>query len=307
MAKIRVLEMLEATTGGTRRHLNDLVANLNPELFQVSVLCSTRRDPAFIGDVERMRRSGIKVTVVPMVRAINPVWDVFCLATITTHLRKNRYDIVHTHSSKAGFLGRMAACLTHVPCVVHTPHVFPFQMQVGTPARILFHRLERFAARYTHAFICVCRAELLAAQSLNLSKDTAVFHVPNGLSDQAFLVETNEKVLSYRHSLGLEPDEIVIGHVGRFVSQKGHDILAKAMRAVVKKVPRTRLIMVGDGPHLRRIKRQIRTAALDSSCVIVPPHEDLRPYYAAFDILALPSRWEGMPYVLLEGMAAGKA
>ena len=306
MAKIKVLEMLEATTGGTRRHLNDLVANLDPRRFEVAVLCSTRRDRTFGSDVERMRRAGTKVIIVPMVRAISPVRDFFCLCAITTHLRKNRYDIVHTHSSKAGFLGRLAVRLAHLQCVIHTPHVFSFQMQVRTPARLLFHRLERFAAKYTRAFICLYHAQMEAARTLNLAETTAVFLVPNGISDAAFHLESREQALAYRHALGLAEDEIAIGHVGRFVPQKGQDVLVKAMKTVAQAVPRARLIMLGDGPDLERIRQLIRSTQLDSRCAILPPCEDPRPFYSSMDILALPSRWEGMPYVLLEAMAAVK-
>ncbi|MCX7591569.1 MAG: glycosyltransferase family 4 protein [Kiritimatiellae bacterium] len=304
MPKIRVLQMLEATTGGTRRHLNDLVTHLNRERFRVSVLCSTLRDRSFLRDVQSMQRAGVHVTVVPMVRHISPIRDLFCLLAIFRHLRLYEYDIVHTHSSKAGFIGRLAARLAHVPCIIHTPHVFPFEMKVRETSRKLFFQLEQFIGRYTDAIICVCSSQIDAARSLSLDPRVTVALVENGVTEEAFQVESTDAIATCRHQWGFDHDEIIIGHVGRFTRQKGQDVLVGALKRVTAEVPRARLLMVGDGPDRIAVERKIRRLGLQKHCFILEPREDLKLFYSTIDIFALPSLWEGLPYALLEAMAA---
>ncbi|MFQ5811563.1 MAG: glycosyltransferase, partial [Armatimonadota bacterium] len=130
MRKIRVVHILEATIGGTRKHLRDLVTRLDKGRFDVDAICAPLRDPHFGADVEMMRAAGAQVHLVPMVRRISPIGDYLAYGHLRKLLRDGSYDVAHAHSAKAGILGRHAARAAGVPRIVYTPHGFPFAMRV---------------------------------------------------------------------------------------------------------------------------------------------------------------------------------
>ncbi|NUQ01572.1 MAG: glycosyltransferase, partial [Armatimonadetes bacterium] len=164
MPPLRVLEVLEATEGGTRTHFRDLVLGLPSARFGVEVAVSLGRDPGFATDLERFRQRGIAVHVGPMVRAINPLADARSLAWLRGLIRAGDYQIVHGHSSKAGFLARLAGLLEGVPVRLYTPNAFHFQNpQTSRVGRGLSVALERLAARWGSGLICVSAGERAAA------------------------------------------------------------------------------------------------------------------------------------------------
>lgn len=304
--RITVAEIIEATTGGTRRHLYDLVTHLDPRRFAVTVICSTLRDQTFLEDIEMFRARGVQVAVVPMVRRISPWRDAAAFARIYRLLKQHRYSVVHTHSAKAGFLGRLAARLAGIPAVVHTPHVFPFQMATNRCLRTLYFLLEKFVARFTGRFICVCPMEKDAAQQWGLAPAGKIDVIENGI-DAASLETLTDERRSLAEHLGFAADDPLVGMAGRFVPQKGHRTLIRAAREVVRDFPKARFVMIGDGALRPGIERMIRRFSLEENCFIVPVRQRLSSFYAALDVAVSPSLWEGLPYVLLEAMALERA
>ena len=302
MKPIKVLEVLEATVGGTRRHLLDVVTHLDPARFQVSVVCSVRRDPSFLDDIALMRAKGIRVDIIPMRRALRPLSDLIALLRLVRLMRDGGFDVVHTHSSKAGFLGRLAAKSAGVPCVVHTPHTFPFEMDVSPVARWCYVRLERVAAQFTDRMVCVCPHQRSVAQSLVGAARVAV--IENGIGEPLVVDEPGRR--RRRQELGLGDDCPVVGVVGRFAQQKGHTYFIDAARRVSERLPCVRFLLVGDGELREAIERQIARVGLKDRFIIVGAREDGTDLLPAFDLVVLPSLWEGLPYALLEAMAAGK-
>lgn len=298
----QVLEILEATTGGTRRHLMDVVTSLDPSRFQVTVACSARRDPAFFNDITIMRARGITVHLIPMRRAITPFSDLLALLRLIRLMRHTRFDVVHTHSSKAGFLGRLAARLTGVPRIIHTPHTFPFQMKSVRPIRFAYFHLERFAARFTDRIICVCPSQRVIAQQL--TNPARVVVIENGIG--APLPPNVAEWDRRRLELGIGSECLVAGMVGRFTRQKGHVHFIAAVRQVAARLPDVRFILVGVGELRERMERNIAAADLQERFIFLGAREDAPDLATLFDVVVMPSLWEGLPYALLEAMSAGK-
>ena len=298
--------MLEATTGGTRRHLRDLVTHVDPNRFSVSVLCSAERDPEFLEDLPTMEARGVDVTVIPMVRHISLGRDRRAFRQIVQHVTQHPPDIVHTHASKAGFLGRAAAARLKVPVVVHTPHVFPFQMRHRGWMRRCFLFLERWAADRTDRLICLSRSQRNLAALYGISSTDRLTIIENGIEAERYQVGAEGRERG-RAALGVGPDDPVVLAVGRLVPQKGHEVLLQAAAQIVRQVPSARFVFVGEGELRESLQQRAREFGVQDHIVLAGRRPDIADVYAAADIVAFPSLWEGVPYALLEAMAAGKA
>ena len=124
---IRLVQVLEATIGGTRRHVNDLLFGLDQDRFDLHAVVSLNREPEYRDDIERLKARGVSVHEIEMLRSITPLSDLRAARRMTALFRGLRPDIVHAHGSKGGVIGRRAAAAAGVAGIVHTAHVYPFQ------------------------------------------------------------------------------------------------------------------------------------------------------------------------------------
>lgn len=295
MDRIHVVEVLEATAGGTRRHLRDLVRQLDHRRFRVTVVAALARDPDFQRDIDLYRMKGVAVEILTMKRRIAPLADGVALIRLTRLLRRLHPDIVHAHSSKAGMLARLAAqCAGGVP-TVFTPHAFAFL--ADTSLRGLYLACERWAARRTSRVIAVSREEFDRACAGRHGLGMPAAHVrliPNGIEKTALPPLTRQ------------PPPLV-GFVGRMCRQKGPDLFVAVARILHAARPDVRFMMVGDGPWRTWVEEHLRRWNL-SDCVTLRTARDeieVGKYIAEMDALVMPSRWEGLPYTLLEAMSLG--
>ncbi|WP_242623275.1 glycosyltransferase [Pseudonocardia sediminis] len=208
-------------------------------------------------------------------------------------VREQDPDVVHLHSSKAGLAGRLA--IRGRRPTVFQPHAWSFDAVDG-PVAAAARNWERLGARWTHRLLCVSDAERDAGRAAGVGGDTVV--VPNGVDTDRF---TPAPPAPARAALGLGDGPVVLC-AGRLALQKGQDLLLDAWGAVRAAVPDATLVLLGDGPEAERW----RAAHPDPSVLWRGSVEDPAPYYAAADVLALPSRWEGMPLVALEALASGR-
>jgi glycosyltransferase involved in cell wall biosynthesis len=292
---LHVVHVLEATTGGTRRHLVDLTLNLDKTKFNVRVICSLLRQASFQSDVEKLRAAGIRVDVIPMTRRVHPLHDAAALVRIVRNFRQTPCDIVHCHSAKAGFLGRIAARLVGARAI-YTPHCFPFLMDVHPLQRLLYLALEKFAARLTHHFIAVSESERNTALQARLCAAERVTVVRNGI----------DATRNTQHATRNTQHVLTIGTVGRLTKQKGQSDLLLAAQQVVKEFPQAKFILVGGGEDESHLRNLTATLGLDQHVEFLGEREDVERIYPTFDVYVLPSLWEALPYTPLEAMAASK-
>ncbi|MDD2459647.1 MAG: glycosyltransferase [Kiritimatiellia bacterium] len=289
-----VLQVLEATEGGTRRHLRDLVGALDPAAFRCALAVSCRRDPDFQADLAAWRARGLAVTELAMRRGVSPFADLAALAGLVGCVRRVRPDLIHAHSAKAGALARAAGALCRVP-VVYTPHAFPFLMEGGPRRRAFYRWVERLARRGTAVVIAVSREEEAAALALGYARERVVL-IPNGVAP----CEAGEVVI--RDTAALR-----VGFVGRLTRQKGPDLLLDAMQEVVVHLPHVRVVFYGDGPMAAPLRARAEQGPLANPARFAGPfaQSDAVSLLRGVDVAVVPSRWEGCPYVLLEAFQAG--
>lgn len=304
MNKIRLALVLEATEGGTWTHLDLLVNRLDRHRFDLTVICSTLRDPSVIARLEQYQRIGVQVRIERMQRSIHLVQDPLSFWRMCQLMAHEHFDIVHTHSSKAGFLGRMAAKCAGVPIVMHTPHVFAFQQTTSPVLRGFYVLLERIAARATTAMICVCEAERDEALRREIISPERLFVVPNSISFPSLDRVSAAAIL--RAQLGIAPSSPVIGTVSNYRKQKAlHDFI-QAAALVRQSHPEVIFLMIGSGKLAPALKARVAETGMERNLRMVSSPPPIWNYYACMDVFALSSMWEAMPYAVLEAMAMAR-
>lgn len=291
---------MESTIGGTRRHIRDVASGQRALGLDVHLAVATEREPRFAADLEQLERDGCRVERLPMVREIAPGRDLVHGRRLARILRELRPDIVHTHSSKAGVLGRCASIATGIGARVHTPHTFAFLFEAmfGPFKRRLFREIEGALAGRTHALIAVSAGEARTFVASGVVPRERVRVVPNGIDPAPF---AGVEALS-RASLGFADGEPLALVVGLLNSAKGQDIALEALTR--PGLERLQLALVGPGEERASLEARARELGLASRVRLLGHRDDVPALMRTADFLLLPSRWEGMPYVVLEALAS---
>jgi glycosyltransferase involved in cell wall biosynthesis len=296
-ATFRVLLVVESSGGGTGRHVLDLAEGLTQRGADVHVIYSTGRvDQLFLERLAELR--GVRHLAMVMRTSPHPS-DLKVVKTVRRYLREfGPFDVIHGHSSKGGAIARLAAVGTGV-AAFYTLHGLIMMDPLLPRWKWLFYlTIERGLALRTARIIAVSPEEERAALHLGLGSSRVTL-IPNGIGN--FKLTSRAEA---RLAMGVPDDAIVIGFVGRLVEQKAPEVLIEAFATTVKKFPRARLAVVGSGPmeaELRELAERLGVA----NKIIWLGARDARGVLAGFDLFALASRKEGLPYVILEAMSAG--
>ncbi|MBX7071742.1 MAG: glycosyltransferase family 4 protein [Pirellulales bacterium] len=258
--------------------------------------------------IERAKAAGIPLAIVPQLRrAIHPLRDAVSYRQLKRLLRDYRPDVVHTHSAKAGVLGRIAARRAGVPVVVHGVHGAPWHPYQSAAARTLFQACERYAARSCDHFICVADAmrDLMVAEGIAPAERFTTIY--SGMEVAPFLAADTQRD-RVRAELGFAPEHVVIGKIARLFHLKGHDDVIAAAEQLVRSAPQARFLFVGDGVLAAELKQSIHRSGLDEYfrfTGLVPP-ERIPELIGAMDVLAHASLREGLARALPQALIAGK-
>lgn len=256
---------------------------------------------------DRARQRQIDLRVIPQFRrAIHPWLDVVSYRIIIRLLREIRPDIVHTHSSKAGILGRRAAFRLGIPCV-HTIHGASFHFGQRPAAYQLYRWLERRAAPWTDRFISVADAMTDQYVAAGVAPRDEFVTIYSGFDVEPFLHPPRPPA-DVRREWGLEPHHVVIGKVGRLFHLKGHEFVIRAAPEICARFPHVRFLFVGDGVLRESFEREIAALGLADRFVftgLVRP-ERVAELIHAMDIVVHTSLWEGLARVLPQALIAGK-
>jgi len=280
---VKVLQICQPADGGVARHVRLLAEGLRARGVAVEVACS----PGELAN--ELRESGITVFTLPLVRQISPRRDLSSAFSLWRIMRGGGYSLVHTHSAKAGALGRIAALAARTPAV-YTPHAWSFLVSEGVK-RGFYTVVERVLARLSALIICVSEAELelgrrhvWAGSRLRLSR--------NGIPVRPRPARRGGGGLS-------------VGSVARLTRQKGIRYLIAASEGVRAKRGDVRFSVAGDGSEVEALKAEIARRNLRDAFELVGAVKDPWAHLASLDVFVLPSLWEGMPFAVLEAMGCG--
>jgi glycosyltransferase involved in cell wall biosynthesis len=244
-----------------------------------------------------------RVVVECLRRAVHPLGDVRSLGALRGLLRRGGFEVVHTHSSKAGILGRRAAADVGVPIVVHTIHGMSFNRTQPLPVRWFYRMLERRAARRSHALISVADAMTDQSVRAGLALRERFTTIRSGIETQRFSPDPRARA-AVRTEWGVTGDQLVIGTVARLFRNKGYEDLLAALPEVSRRCREARFVWMGDGANRDRYIREAERLGLRDRVHLtglVPPGEVAR-LLNGLDVLVHASRWEGLPRAVVQAL-----
>ncbi len=300
--------------GGSAQNTLETCLRLDPARFAVTLMHGLSEESrmtaaergAVRAGIDRARALGVEVVPVSdLVRRIDWLKDLRALLAILQVIRRKKPEIVHTHTSKAGILGRLAAWMAGVPTIVHTPHGHVFYGHFGPAGSRLFLLLEKLTARITHRLIALTERERCDYEQLGVAPARKLITAHSGVHIDRF-----EKSCRPEHRKDVLPelpqDAFVIGYVGWLSPVKGVMVLLEAMGVVARRCPQAWLVLVGKGSLEQEIRMRIRRLGMEDRVVLTGWRSDIEKLMPCFDLFVLPSLNEGMGRVLVEAMAAAR-
>ncbi len=298
-AVCHIITMLEL--GGAQQNTLFTVSHLDPARFR-PVLITGEPGPL---DEEARNLAGVEFHQIPsLVRAIRPLSDLRALLALARLLRRLKPAIVHTHSSKAGILGRLAARLAGVPVIIHSIHGFGFTRYQPAPVRRLLIALECLAARVTSRFFAVSEANRQLGVELGLFPENRCVVIRSGV-DVASIRRLEVDTAAKKRELGLEPGRPTVGMVAPMKAQKAPLDFVRVAAKVAAKRPDTQFLFVGDGELRGAMEAEIARLDLAKSFRLAGWRRDVPAVMRCLDVFVLTSLWEGLPRVYLEALAGG--
>jgi glycosyltransferase involved in cell wall biosynthesis len=287
--------VIEATAGGTARHIIEIALGCHRRGVGVHLVCSTRRSASFRDELRRLRDAGVAADEIDMRREISPLSDGAAVLRLRRLILRTRPDVLHLHSSKAGALGRGAAvALGHRrPVVIYTPHDFAFLAQPGKLNRCGYWCAERALIPLTDRLVAVSESEGRDAARLGAGRRVVV--IPNGVSEP-----TQPALRLWKKGGGLR-----VGWLGRLAWQKDPLAAVKASFVLSRLGVGHEMLMGGDGPDRGGVVAAIRSLRVEGHIRLLGVVGETAAFHAGVDLLLTTSRSEGLSYAVLDAMAHG--
>lgn len=287
-----------APFGGAQRNTLLSVKGLVRDGYDVELVCGPG-GPL----IDEARAIGAPVHVVSeLVRAIDPRRDLAALRRLVGLFRSRGYQIVHTHSTKAGLLGRLAAWWVGSPLVVHTQHSVLGELTPG-PRTLVFLAIERAASVITHRIVCVGDAFRKELEAWHMAPARKLVTIYSGIEFSTLAAK--RAPAETKREVGIEDAWPVVGSVGRLMPQKAYEYLLESLAMLRSKYPRIRLLLVGDGECRDFLEARAKELNVSSEVLFLGERDDVADLLRVFDVYAMSSIFEGVGRALSEAMYCG--
>ena len=286
--------------GGAQQNTLATVRGLDPARFDVLLVCG---EGGFFDAEVRADRNVRAVFLDSLAREVSPLRDLLATLELWKIFQSERPQVVHTHSSKAGILGRLAAALAGVPVVVHTYHGFGFHDRQNPFVKAVYVFLERLCARLTTRLVYVSRANAEYAERHGLGRAANAIIIRSGVKLSDFPARVDAAKLKMSAGIGMHKPVVI--SIGNLKPQKNAaDFLAAAAK-VSARIPDARFVFLGDGPQRRALEAKAFALGLEGKVQFLGWRRDGAQWLAASDVFALTSLWEGLPRALVEALRTG--
>ncbi|MBI5246299.1 MAG: glycosyltransferase family 4 protein [Elusimicrobia bacterium] len=286
--------------GGAQQNTLHTVRHLDRAKFDPLLICGSGGllDEDVVNDPSVRSRF-----VDSLVRDINPFLDLLALFELSNILLSERPSVLHTHSSKAGILGRLAAALAGVPVVVHTYHGFGFHDRQPAVVKSLYVFLEKICAYFTDALVFVSKANIDYAVAHDLVQPQDAVLIRSGVKLSGLPAPVDAAKLKMSAGVGMH--KLLVVSVGNLKPQKNAADFVEAAAAVLAEVPDARFVFLGDGPQRRALEARAFVLGLEGKVLFLGWRRDAAEWLAAADVFVMTSLWEGLPRALVEAMKSG--
>lgn len=300
MGKVKILHVTSTTTGGSAFSLLLLLKYLDRKVFDISIAMPP--DGPFYCDIVKTQ-----VQVYPLTISRQPFHycNIRGFRQLRKILQKGMFDIVHTHTSVGGFLGRIAAKSVGIPCVIWTIHGWAFNYSHSTfVQRRFFKTIEKFLDRFTDHYVAVSRNMLEVGIQARVTISEKVSVIYHG-------IETDENEIRVHHNnlrkeLGIGEDIPLVGNIGRIEPQKAVDDFLRAARIIKDAIPNVNFLVVGDGPLRNDMEKLSMQLGIKDVVLFTGWKKNVKEYMDIIDVVCIPSLWEALPFLLLEAMYTKK-
>lgn len=303
---VRILRLIaRLNVGGPAIHVSELSSRLDRERYQQLLVCGVERpDEGSMHDYALER--GVRPLVVPELRgdaSIGPR-DLKAFRRLLGLFREYRPHILHTHTGKAGILGRLAGRAMGIPIVIHTYHGHVLDGYYGALKTGVARQVERTLARLSTRLIAVSERVKADLVRHRVDDGSGIEVIPLGFDLEPF-ARAKRQSGEFRKELGLAPEHRLVGIVGRIFPIKNHRLFLQAAQRVARKETKTRFVIVGEGVLLEEMTALARELGLGERVFFTGWRRDLPRIYADLDALVVSSHNEGTPVAAIEAMAAG--
>lgn len=303
MARYRILNIItRLEQGGAPLALLETIRRMDRDCFDIHLVVGQTEDGARDLDVSMMQFDLPIIEVPSMRRSVHPVRDLIALYQLVRLISTGNYDLVHTHTSKAGLLGRIAASICGVTAIVHASHGTILQGYFSPFVTQCFALLERFAASLSDRIVCLTREEIGQYLDAGIGSKEQYTNIFNGIDLKAFESRQVDRA-SLRVQFGYAPDDVVCITAGRLVPVKGQSDLLEAFARARASAPALKLLIIGDGELRDALDHQVNTLGIADHVLFLGWRDDVPELLDAGDIFVLTSLNEGLGLVLIEAMA----
>jgi len=293
-------------TGGADENTLFTIEGLSKEKYEIDLITGEEFDKDILNKVKNHPFDIIQIKGLKW--KLNFLHDPIVLLKLIKLLKKKQYDIVHTHTTKAGILGRIAAYLSGVPVIVHGLHGSTFQAFNSGLLNWLLFLFERFTDRFTDAYISVSKVLSETYIEKGIGKKDNHYTVYSGMELSKFYHARDKINYQEKHKeLGINEGEFLIGNVARLETRKGHQFLLDAFKNVVgeQKYGQVKLLIIGEGNKRKYLENYVKELNLGDKVIFTGYREDVEELMALMDIFVLTSLREGLPRVLVQAAAVG--
>lgn len=278
---------------------------LKSEGYDVYAVCSPGK---WIKEIEK---EGIKMETIKFRRKISPIYDLISLVKLFFYFRKEKFDIVHTHTPKAGLIGQLAAKMAGIPIIINTVHGFYFQKRDCWLKRSFFILIEKIAAKCSDLIFFVNREDMETAAKGKICSPKIIRYFGGGVDPKRFNPEkfSDDFIIKRKKDFGINLDGKVVGIVARLVEEKGYLDLFNAFKEILEYFPKITLLTVGlQEPEKKdAIKIEIfEEYKIEKNLVFLGERTDVEEIYAIMDVFVLPSYREGLGISIIEASAMEK-
>lgn len=287
--------------GGAQENTLYSVTNHDRKKYNVFLISGTKGE--LVQEGKKIKDAHI-ILLPELKHEISPFYDFFCMLKLWRLFKKLKIDIIHTHSSKAGILGRFAGYLAKVPIIIHTVHGFSFNDYQNFLIRNLYVFFERIAAKISDKLIVVTRIDIEKGLSAKVGKLKQYIVIHSGINLEEF--SKQHDVIKVKKEFNIPLDYKIVGMIACFKPQKAPLDFIRVAKMVKDSFSKIKFILVGDGELRPDIERLISELNLNSDVILAGWRKDVAEILSSFDILVLTSLWEGLPRVFPEAMAERK-